>query len=191
MGMRAIVGIAATAVVVGAGAVWVARGSMPAQTAASRSGAQTTPWGEPDLQGIWTIETDTPVQRSARFADKETFTDEERAQLDKERAALQGRDKRLERGTEQDVAGAYNAVFNTVRRTGRRTSLVVDPPTAGSRLRRLKRSSVPPKIAPSGRRSSSQPTRAKTRRRRARAASTTRRPHLISRNCRRATTPAA
>src|SRR5262249_9816159 len=38
------------------------------------------------------------------------------------------RDKRVERGTEQDVAGAYNAVFNTVRRTGKRTSLVVDPP---------------------------------------------------------------
>jgi len=126
--MRAITGIAITAVVVGVGAVWVARGSMPGKASASRSGAQTTPWGEPDLQGIWTIESDTPVQRSARFASKETFTDEERAQLDKERAALQGRDKRLERGTEQDVAGAYNAVFNTVRRTGKRTSLVVDPP---------------------------------------------------------------
>jgi len=127
MGMRAIVGIALAAVVVGA-AVWVARGSMAGQTSAARAGAQTTSWGEPDLQGIWTIETDTPVQRSARFADKETFTDEERARLDKERSALLGRDKRLERGTEQDVAGAYNAVFNTVRRTGKRTSLVVDPP---------------------------------------------------------------
>ena len=25
-----------------------------------------TPWGEPDLQGIWTDETDTPFQRSTR-----------------------------------------------------------------------------------------------------------------------------
>ena len=26
-----------------------------------------TPWGEPDLQGIWTVETDTPFQRSPKF----------------------------------------------------------------------------------------------------------------------------
>src|SRR5689334_16848870 len=27
-----------------------------------------TPWGEPDLQGIWTDETDTPLQRSPKYA---------------------------------------------------------------------------------------------------------------------------
>jgi hypothetical protein len=102
-----------------------ARGQAQTSPAAS---TLTTPWGEPDLQGIWTIETDTPLQRPAKFAGKEFLTDEERAELDKERAALLGRDKRVERGTELDVAGAYNAVFNTVRKTGRRTSLVVDPP---------------------------------------------------------------
>ena len=32
-----------------------------------------TPWGEPDLQGIWTDETDTPLQRPARFANQEFF----------------------------------------------------------------------------------------------------------------------
>jgi hypothetical protein len=48
--------------------------------------------------------------------------------LDKERAALLGRDKRVERGTELDVAGAYNSVFMSMKRTGARTSLVVDPP---------------------------------------------------------------
>jgi hypothetical protein len=87
-----------------------------------------TPWGEPDLQGVWTDEFDTPLQRPARYATKERFTEDERAALDKERAALQGRDRRVERGTELDVAGAYNAVFFLTRRTGPRTSLVVDPP---------------------------------------------------------------
>ena len=29
-----------------------------------------TPWGEPDLQGIWSGETLTPLERPARFADK-------------------------------------------------------------------------------------------------------------------------
>jgi len=87
-----------------------------------------TPWGEPDLQGIWTDESDTPLQRSPRYAKQEFFTEAQRAELDKERAALLGRDKRVERGTELDVAGAYNSVFMMLKHTGTRTSLIVDPP---------------------------------------------------------------
>jgi hypothetical protein len=87
-----------------------------------------TPWGEPDLQGIWTDETSTPLQRPAQYANQEFFTDEQRAELDRQRAGLLGRDKRGERGSEVDVAGAYNSEFNSVKRTGRRTSMVVDPP---------------------------------------------------------------
>ncbi|HZP34042.1 MAG TPA: hypothetical protein VFB23_11850 [Candidatus Acidoferrales bacterium] len=87
-----------------------------------------TAWGEPDLQGIWTDESDTPLQRSPKFANQEYFTEAQRAELDKERAALLGRDRRVERGTELDVAGAYNAQFMSVKHTGTRTSLIVDPP---------------------------------------------------------------
>jgi len=87
-----------------------------------------TPWGEPDLQGIWTDESDTPLQRSAKYANQEFFTDAQRAELDKERAALLGRNRRVERGTELDVAGAYNAVFLSIKHTGARTSMIVDPP---------------------------------------------------------------
>ena len=32
-----------------------------------------TPWGEPDLQGIWMEETDTPLQRPARYAEPGIF----------------------------------------------------------------------------------------------------------------------
>jgi hypothetical protein len=95
---------------------------------AETSGAPRTAWGEPDLQGIWTNEFDTPLQRAARYGTREFFTEEERAELDKERVALLGRDRRVERGTELDVAGAYNSVFMSMKRTGRRTSLIVDPP---------------------------------------------------------------
>ena len=87
-----------------------------------------TPWGDPDLQGIWTDETSTPLQRAPRFANQEFFTEEQRAELDKARSELLGRDKRVERGTELDVAGAYNAEFVSVKRTGARTSMIVDPP---------------------------------------------------------------
>jgi len=95
--------------------------------------ANTTPWGDPDLQGLWTYEEEIPLQRPASLGDKQELTDEERAALDKERAEILGRTaqgvRRYERGTEQDVGGAYNAaVFTTHRPVGRRTSLIIDPP---------------------------------------------------------------
>jgi hypothetical protein len=100
----------------------------PTASATSPAPTLKTPWGEPDLQGIWMDESDTPLQRPAKYADQEFFTEAQRAELDKERAALLGRDKRVERGTELDVAGAYNAAFMSIKRTGLRTSLIVDPP---------------------------------------------------------------
>ncbi|MQA28415.1 MAG: hypothetical protein GEU82_01055 [Luteitalea sp.] len=94
--------------------------------------ASPTPWGEPDLQGIWTRDSEEPLQRPAKYADREFFTDEERAALDKQRAEIISREAtadRRKRGTEQDVGGAYNAeIFTSHLRLGRRTSLIVDPP---------------------------------------------------------------
>jgi hypothetical protein len=87
-----------------------------------------TPWGEPDLQGIWTDETTTPLQRPARFANQEVFTEAERAELDRVRSEVLGRERRAERGTERDVSGSYNNVFVSFKHTGARTSLIVDPP---------------------------------------------------------------
>jgi hypothetical protein len=87
-----------------------------------------TPWGEPDLQGIWMEETDTPLQRPAKFGNQEFFTAVQRAELDVERAALAGKDNRAERGTELDVGGSYNQLFVPRKHTGTRTSMIVDPP---------------------------------------------------------------
>jgi hypothetical protein len=47
-----------------------------------------TPWGEPDLQGIWTDENDTPLQRPAKYAGQEFFTAAQRAELDEARTAV-------------------------------------------------------------------------------------------------------
>ena len=100
----------------------------PAASAAAPAPALKTPWGEPDLQGIWTDETDTPLQRPAQYADQEFFTEAQRAELDRQRGALAGKDKRSERGTELDVTGSYNDVFTSRKHTGMRTSRIVDPP---------------------------------------------------------------
>jgi hypothetical protein len=87
----------------------------------------TTPWGEPDLQGIWTNQFDTPLQRPAKYADQEFFTDVQRAELDKERIATLA-DIRGKHGTEADVAGGDNSIGLSGKRTGARTSLIIDPP---------------------------------------------------------------
>ena len=100
----------------------------PAVSTTAPAPALTTPWGEPDLQGIWTDETDTPLQRSPKYASQEFFTEAQRAELDRQRGAMLGRDRRAERGTLADVAGAYNDVFTPKKRTGGRTSRIVDPP---------------------------------------------------------------
>jgi hypothetical protein len=100
-----------------------------AQAPADHGTALKTPWGEPDLQGIWTDEFDTALQRPPRYANQEFFTEAQRAELDNERSALYAEERPAERGTEFDVARAYNhAVFLSNKHVGARTSLVADPP---------------------------------------------------------------
>jgi hypothetical protein len=113
--------IAAVAAIV---AVSVSVTQTSAQDRVISGEALKTPWGEPDLQGIWTDEFDTPFQRPGRYANQEFFTATQRAELDKRRSVLLG-----QLATERDFAEAYNlAVFTSVKRTGARTSMVVDPP---------------------------------------------------------------
>jgi hypothetical protein len=104
----------------------ITRTSAQAAAASATAPAQAlaTPWGEPDLQGIWTDEFDTPLQRSAKYADQEFFTAAQRAELDRVRSAILGRF-----ATEREINGPYNAAtFFSTKHTGSRTSKIVDPP---------------------------------------------------------------
>jgi hypothetical protein len=91
-----------------------------------------TPWGKPDLQGIWSREVDIPLERPAKYANQEFFTDAERAELDRQIAGIINRDStedRRARGTERDVNTEFaQAPFTVHLPVGRRTSLIVDPP---------------------------------------------------------------
>src|SRR5262245_11643410 len=124
------IGIAVTAALLMLALIAGTRANQSQPPEAADKGATTlmTAWGEPDLQGLWTAEFTTPLQRPARYADKEFFTDEERAELDRRRAEIISADERPKQGTEQDVAGAYGPAFSSHRRLGKRTSMIVDPP---------------------------------------------------------------
>src|SRR5207237_9500654 len=89
--------------------------------------ASKMPWGEPDLQGTWFVMENVPLERSAANAGKQFLTEDEVAAADREKAVNPGRNARSADSV-QDVGGAYNAVFNSVLKTSKRTSMITDPP---------------------------------------------------------------
>ena len=105
-----------------------AQAQAPAAAATPSASALKTPWGEPDLQGIWTDEFDTPLQRSPKYANQEFLHRAQRAELDKQRAAHYGDDPRAGARQPTDVGGAYNTLFLTIKHVGPRTSMIADPP---------------------------------------------------------------
>lgn len=88
--------------------------------------------GHPDLQGIWTNATLTPLERAPQFASKPTLTKEEATQAENQAKGLY-QDVRSN-NAEQDRDHAYNSLFfdrgqNFAVVDGQvRSSLVVDPP---------------------------------------------------------------
>ena len=90
-----------------------------------------TPWGDPDLQGIWSMATITPFERPIALAGKPVLTEEEAAELEKQTLKTSNQDRRDGAGTDADVARAYNDFWwdrGTKVVTTRQTSLVIDPP---------------------------------------------------------------
>jgi len=90
-----------------------------------------TPDGHPDLQGIWSNATITPLERPVELAGKAVLTEQEAAAYEKQIRERNNVDRRLEVGTETDVALAYNdAWYDRGTKTVKtlRTSLIVDPP---------------------------------------------------------------
>jgi hypothetical protein len=92
-----------------------------------------TPWGDPDLQGIWNNPYVTPLERPKQFGTREFLTEDEIAAEERrlaEQAKGPGRDSRTETGTEKDVARAYNEHWfgDPSLLRGTRTSLIVAPP---------------------------------------------------------------
>jgi len=87
-----------------------------------------TPWGEPDLQGVYSNRTITPFERPDEFAGKATLTDAETAELER-RVVDRSADKREAKGTEADVSRAYNEFWwdRGTKVTTNRSSLLIDP----------------------------------------------------------------
>jgi hypothetical protein len=88
-----------------------------------------TPDGQPDLQGVWTNITITPLERPAELAGKEFLTPQEAAEYEKRIVAANNVDRK-NLPPEVDVNLAYNDAWydrGTKVVGTRRTSLIVDP----------------------------------------------------------------
>ena len=103
--------------------------------------APRTPWGAPDLQGVWDFRSITPLERPAALADKEFLTEEEAANLEQEavdrnerllnQPAQRAQATRSLEAREDGKPGFYNNFWldeGTTTVGTRRTSLIVDPP---------------------------------------------------------------
>lgn len=106
--------------------------------AQGRGGPPRTREGRPELQGIWSYATLTPLERPDEFAGKAFLTAAEAAAFERQTLTVQNRDRRdgegpAGRGTDgrTDLDRAYNQVWweYGAKVVGtRRTSLLIDPP---------------------------------------------------------------
>jgi hypothetical protein len=96
----------------------------------TRSGVPRMPDGHPDLQGIWTNGTITPLERPSEFANKPFFTAAEAAAYEKQVRERNNGDRR-DANPDSDLATGYNDFWwdrGTKVVSTLRTSLIVDPP---------------------------------------------------------------
>jgi hypothetical protein len=97
-----------------------------------------TPWGEPDLQGLWTSEPElgVPFERSKEFGERQTLTDAEFADRQAQAAkqlATDNADFDVETADTANAGAVGSATSPPPHwlergRPSRRTSLVIDPP---------------------------------------------------------------
>ncbi len=90
-----------------------------------------TPWGEPNLQGLWSSGTITPLERPPALGTKEFYTEQEIRERERQ-AIVRATDEARGTDARADVAGAYNDFWwdrGTKDVSTRRTSLIIDPPT--------------------------------------------------------------
>ena len=94
---------------------------------AQSSSSPRTPWGDPDLQGLWNHGTITPLERPADYGDRAFLTDEEVAALNLASETRATSERRSSLTREEDVALAYNQFWWDRGISVGRTSLITDP----------------------------------------------------------------
>jgi hypothetical protein len=123
---RAFVGGLSAAITVLCFVSFPAAGQSPAPTSASKAKAAPSPrtaWGDPDLEGVWTNTTTTPLERLREAGDTAVLSEDEREALS----------RRVAERLDQDKPGAagsvvpYNEFWYERGTLANRTALIIDP----------------------------------------------------------------
>ncbi len=142
-----LLGVFIAATVIAAGRLTPAGAQQPTPSATTTYTQPMTPWGEPDLQGVWggRHQTVTPLERPKEYGGREFLTEEEIAARQKEENDLQAKkDALVQRGEGEDLGlrgrtpgktdSIQNFEYNTFwvdtgapAKVFRRTSLIVGP----------------------------------------------------------------
>jgi len=122
-----VVGIIAVCVFGGTSVLGQSRSTPPPLVVTAFAGkaveytAPRTPWGDPDLQGVWSSDDmeNIPMGRPAQYANQPYLDDTQFA----------ARQAQVDRGAKQrDISAESSFRFDYARRAFRQTSLIVDPP---------------------------------------------------------------
>lgn len=94
---------------------------------AQRPPVPRTPWGDPDLQGLWNYGTNTPLQRPPEYAGREWLTEEEVLAANLESATFATSERRSELTAQYDLSLNFNQFWWDLGVSTGRTSLITDP----------------------------------------------------------------
>jgi hypothetical protein len=160
-----------------AASIMAQTGSTTAQTSKAASTnwkAPRTPDGKPDLQGVWSNNSVTPMSRPTQWRDKTSLTDAEVRELQMlltryvdeggdaifgnyVQMALNLKESGKYRQVSGDITGNYNQFWMAGRDWDNRTSLIIDPPngqmpalTAAAQARRARPAAPRPVLEGSG-----------------------------------------
>ena len=137
MSRRVLVAAAAVAIMLVLGTVAFAQatGDAKSRVAAKPWTPPRTPWGHPDLQGIWDYRTITPLERPGALSGKQFLSEDEAATFERDENRRQNRDliDPAKGGLQYPPGGVvpYNEFWYDRGSSlvgSKRTSLIVDPP---------------------------------------------------------------
>jgi hypothetical protein len=102
----------------------------PASAGRAPDGSPTprTAWGTPDLTGVWSYGTTTPLERPTRYEGREFLTPEEVAEANLNAQTFASSERRSELSAQADVGLAYNQFWWDRGVSDGRTALIIDPP---------------------------------------------------------------
>ena len=87
-----------------------------------------TPWGDPDLQGVWPGNMGVPMQRPESFGTRTTLTDEEFAQREAQAQKQRQADAQEFAGSDTRIGIGPPSYWTERGKPTRQTSLIIDPP---------------------------------------------------------------